>query len=388
MTSVRYPIKDQTAIVGVASPPYLRDAQQSPLAMVARACIGAIRDAGLGAADIDGVSGSSLVAAYEVQGALGLPAITWWNNTTVPFQHQITEAMNAIHAGACTTVLCYHGTYRPRSRSGRNNPFRQRSGPSFAGFSSTPDSMFGAVGYAAWAARYLHEFNCSREVFGTIAVNGRSNALRNPHASMRKPLTMAEYLCSPMVREPLAILDMDVAVDGADAFVITTAERARDLVRRPVLVHATAMGEAGVPYEDQTLDFSCTGQQIAAERIWARADVRLDDMDLFFAYDGFTVIAVRWFEVMGFCGDGEAFGFFQDNWDSASNRLLLGGRVPVNTHGGSLSDGGTQGSGHVREAVLQLRGAADGRQVPSAKNALLAMGGMFINSGAIVLRVE
>lgn len=358
------------------------------MAMVARACIDAIRDAGLTAVDIDGVCGSTVVDTHAVQAALGLPAITWWCNPTIPFQHQIIEAMNAIHAGTCTTVLCYHGTYRPPSRSGNNSPFRLRSSLGQAGLDQNPDTMFGPVGYAAWAARYLHEFRSSREVFGSIAINGRTNAALNPHAAMRKPLTMADYLDSPMVREPLAILDMDVPVDGADAFVITTAERARDLARRRVLIHAAVMGEAKVPYEDQTLDFNHTGQEIAARALWARSDIGLGDVDVFFPYDGFTVIAVRWFEVMGFCGDGEAADYFRDNWDTRADRLLLGGRVPVNTHGGSLSDGGTQGSGHVREAVLQLRGDAADRQVPGAETALLAMGGMFLNSGAIVLRTD
>lgn len=385
---MRYPIKDQTAIVGVGSPPYLRDAGQSPMALVARACLDAIRDAGLSAVDIDGVCGSTVVDTHAVQAALGLPAITWWCNPTVPFQHQLIEAMHAVHAGTCTTVLCYHGTYRPPSRSGTNSPFRIRAHSGQLGLLQNPDTMFGPVGYAAWAARYLHEFQSSREVFGSIAVNGRSNAALNPHAAMRKPLAMADYLESPMVREPLAVLDMDVPVDGADAFVITTAERARDLARRPVLIHAAVMGEAGVPYADQTLDFAHTGQQIVARALWARADVGLGDVDAFFPYDGFTVIAVRWFEVMGFCGDGEASAFFRENWDATTDRLSIGGRVRVNTHGGSLSDGGTQGSSHVREAVLQLRGDAEDRQVPSAEVALLAMGGMFFNSGAIILRAD
>ncbi|KAA0109974.1 thiolase family protein [Mycolicibacterium sp. P9-22] len=385
---MRYPIKDQTAIVGVASPAYARDSGRSRMSMVLGACMDAIRDAGLDAADIDGVCGSSVVDTHGVQAALGLPAITWWCNPTIPFQHQIIEAMHAIHAGTCTTVLCYHGTYRPPSRSGNNSPFRIRAGQGPIGIGQDPDTMFGAVGYAGWAARYLHEFQVSREVFGYIAINGRSNAALNPHAAMRRPFTMTDYLASPMVREPLAILDMDVAVDGADAFVITTAERARNLPRRPVLIHAAVMGEAGVPYEDQTQDFSHTGQQIAACALWERADLRLSDVDVFFPYDGFTVIAVRWFEAMGYCGDGEALGYFRDNWDGATGCLLLGGRVPVNTHGGSLSDGGTQGSGHVREAVLQLRGAAEGRQASNAEVALLAMGGMFFNSGAIILRVD
>jgi acetyl-CoA acetyltransferase len=103
-------------------------------------------------------------------------------------------------------------------------------------------------------------------------------------------------------------------------------------------------------------------------------------------HDGFSVITTRWFEVLGYCGDGEAEQFLAARWDAGQNRILIGGRVPVNTHGGSLSGGGTQGSGHVREAVLQLRGQAGERQAPGARTALLTPGGFFFNAGGIVLR--
>ncbi|HSS11664.1 MAG TPA: thiolase family protein [Acidimicrobiales bacterium] len=390
MSAVRYPIKDQTAIAGVASPPYVRDAGRTATAMVVDACIGAIRDAGLTGADIDGISGSHIAPAYAIQAALGLPSITWWCNPIIPFQHQVVEAMNAVYAGICSTVLCYHGTYRAggTSRSAAVNPFRARYGPGLNVLSPTPDTLFGPVGYAAWAARYLHDYGLGREILGMVAINDRSNAVTNPHAALRSPLTMEEYLEARMVREPLSILDMDYPVDGADAFIITTAERARDLAKRPVLIHAAVMGETGLPYEDQTVDLDHTGQQIVVEQLWRRSDVRLDDVDIFFPYDGFSIITVRWFETIGYCGNGEALGFFLDNWDKQTDRLQVNGRVLVNTHGGSLSDGGTQGSGHFREAVLQLRGEEGARQSPGVKTALLTPGGLFFNSGGVVLRTE
>jgi acetyl-CoA acetyltransferase len=388
VSSERYPIKDQTAIVGLGGTPYVRDAGRSAMAMVLDACIEAIRDAGLTASDVDGICGSPIAQPYAVQGALGIPEVTWFCNPTIPFQHQIIEAVHAVHAGTCSTVLCYHGTYRAggTSRSAAADPFRARSGPGMNVLSSTPDTLFGPVGYAAWASRYLHEYGVGREVLGMVAINDRSNAARNPHAAMRAPLTMDEYLAARMIREPLSILDMDVPVDGADAFIVTTADRAADLPRRPVLVHVAVMGQAGVPYEDQTVDLHHTGQQIAVDRLWRWSDVGLDAVDVFFPYDGFSIITARWFETVGYCGDGEALGFFLDNWDTGGERLQLDGRVLVNPHGGSLSDGGTQGSGHFREAVLQLRGDAGERQAPAVRTALLTPGGFFFNAGAVVLR--
>jgi acetyl-CoA acetyltransferase len=132
--------------------------------------------------------------------------------------------------------------------------------------------------------------------------------------------------------------------------------------------------------------FEATGQAVAARDLGAKSDLWLDDIDLFFPYDGFTIVALRCFESYGFCGPGEAGPFLEDNWDTAENRVKIGGRVPVNPHGGSLSEGGSQGAGHVREAVTQLRGGAGDRQVPGAQAALLTPGGFFFNAQGLVLR--
>jgi acetyl-CoA acetyltransferase len=382
-------VKDQIAIVGVGTTPFTRDSGRTSASLVLEACVAAIRDAGVGREDIDGICGSNrVIPAHHVQGALRIPTCTWWANPTVPFQHQLIEAQNALYAGACTNALVYHGNYRASgvSSTAGKDPFRARFGSGFNVPSSDPDTFASPVGYAPWAQRYLYEFGVGREVFGKVAINSRSNAMRNEHAAIRTPLSMEDYLSARMIREPLTILDMDYPVDGADALVLTTADRARDLTDNPVLIHAAVMGQTGTPIEDQTPDLDHTGQQIVVSELWRRSDLHREDMDVLFPYDGFTIICVRWFEALGFCGPGEANGFFDDNWDKASNRLLLNGRVPVNTHGGSLSDGGVQGSNHVREAVLQLQGRAGERQVSGARYALITPGGMFFNSGGIVLR--
>jgi acetyl-CoA acetyltransferase len=129
-----------------------------------------------------------------------------------------------------------------------------------------------------------------------------------------------------------------------------------------------------------------TGQPLAARDLRAKSDLWLDDIDLFFPYDGFSIVALRCFESYGFCRPGEAGKFLADNWDTVANRIMINGRVPVNTHGGSLSEGGSQGAGHLREAVTQLRGQAGHRQVPGARVALLTPGGFFFNAQGLVLR--
>ena len=191
-----------------------------------------------------------------------------------------------------------------------------------------------------------------------------------------------------MIRWPLCLLDMDVPVDGADAFVITTTERARDLPHRPVLVHAATLGQIGKNEEDQTPSLRQHGQQVVVDALKAKSDFWIDDCDVYFPYDGFTIITLNWFENAGFCGPGEAGAFLAEHWDDASNRVLIDGRIPVNPHGGALSEGGTQGSGHIREAVHQLQGRAGDRQVDGAERAIVTAGGFFFNAQGCTLRVE
>ena len=224
------------------------------------------------------------------------------------------------------------------------------------------------MGYAAWASRYKYEYGASREPFARVALNDRANALRNPHAAMQTPMTMDDYLAARMIREPLCLFDMDVPVDGADAFIITTAERARDLPHAPVLVHAATLGMIAEHEEDQLPSLARTGQHVVVEALRSRSDLWIDDIDVYFPYDGFTIITLGWLESTGWCGPGEAGDLLAESWDEVAGRALLRGRVPINPHGGALSEGGTQGSGHLREAVLQLQGRAGERQVADAQH--------------------
>ena len=215
-----------------------------------------------------------------------------------------------------------------------------------------------AVAYTAWASRYLYEYGGTREDFGLVTVNARSNGTRNPLATLREPITMEEYLAARMIREPFGMLDMDIPTDGADAFVVTTAERAADLARPPVLIHAATTGTAACAAEDQLADLAHHGQHVVAESLRAKSDLWLSDVDVFLPYDGFTIITLGWIENLGWCGPGEAGAFLRQHWDSATNRVLINGRIPLNPHGGALAEGATRGSGYVREAVQQLRGEA------------------------------
>jgi acetyl-CoA acetyltransferase len=395
----RNPAGDQVAFAGVGLAPYSRDNQGGTAgSLVLDACIAALRDAGLGAGDVDGICGS-MVSAQYVQAALGIPEVTWFANPPAVIGNQIVAATAAVASGMCETALVYHHAYRLpwASRSAALDPFRRRATVGVADARSTwgtghndpgPDSMFGAVAYAAWAMRYLHDHGYGRESLGYVALNSRTNAANNPNAVYREPLTMDDYLASRMVREPLCVYDMDVPVDGADAFVVTTAERARDLPRPPVLIHAATLGHTDYGSEEQLRDLDHAGQVVVARKLWAKSDLRLPDMDLLYPYDGFSIITLNWFENIGCCARGEGGDFVAQHWQDDEQRLLINRRIPVNTHGGSLSEGGTQGAGHLREAILQLRGDAGPRQVEHARTALVTPGGFYFNSQGIIVRAD
>jgi acetyl-CoA acetyltransferase len=270
------------------------------------------------------------------------------------------------------------------ARGAATDPFRRALGTSGAG---VPESIALAPAYAAWASRWLHERGPdAREAWARLAVNARSNAARNPLAALRTPIGFADYAAARMVREPLSLLDMDLPVDGADAFVLVSAERARTLPHPPVLVHATATGMVGESTEDQLASLARHGQHVVVEELRAKGDVWIDDVDVYCPYDGFTVIAASWIENAGWCRPGASARFLREHWVESENRVLIRGRVPINPHGGSLAEGGTRGTGHLREAVLQLRGEAGERQVADARTALVTPGGFFFNAQGALLR--
>jgi acetyl-CoA acetyltransferase len=389
---IRYPIKDQIAVVGVGSTGFRRSRpDRSLLSFVVEAATKAIEDAGLNREDIGGVCG---VAPYvpgwfgvnpqTLTATLGLPEVHYQSFELPPIGHVLSNAMHAVFAGACAAGLVYNGIYRSAalSRSAAADPVRRQIGP-------PEDSGFGLlahIDFAAYTQAYFERHGATRRHLGLIAVNDRTGALENELAVMHEPLTIDEYLAGRMIRDPMCIYDCDVPVDGADAFVITTAERARDLPRPPVLIHAGTVANAGTRAVPGSPALTASGQHVAAASLRARSDLWIEDMDVYFPYDGFSPIALAAVEAMGFAPPGEGPALLESWWDESRQRLLVDGRVPVNPHGGALSEGGTQGSGHVREAVLQLRGDAGSRQVPGAHVAILNPGGMFHNPQGFVFR--
>jgi acetyl-CoA acetyltransferase len=388
-----HPIQDKVAVAGIGTTAFSRSSEGSSLRSLAiDAAQKAIVDSGVPVGEIDGVI-TSRVFARELASDLGLGPVHYWLETVTPLGFHLSTAMAAIHSGLCEAVLCCHASYRTgrRSRSASQDPFRARAaltgGVVPLRDDAGVDSLAGPGAYAAWAQRYMHDHHIDREAFGRIAINERSNAALNPHAVNREPLTMEGYLAARMIRYPLSLLDMDLPIDGADAIVVVRSERAYDLPSPVVLVHAMTLGMASNAYEWSAPDIDHTGQNVTMDSLWRRSDIELADIDVFLPYDGFTFIALKWFESVGYCSVGDAADFVAENWHADTNSIRIGGKVAVNTHGGSLSEGAMLGTSHVREAISQLRGHAYGPQVPGAATALVTLGGFFFNCGAAIFRV-
>jgi acetyl-CoA acetyltransferase len=398
----RNPLKDKVAIVGVGSTPYGRDLERTELSLGLVAASRAIADAGIDKQEIDGLCGAGMTPLamggagfLSLQGALGIERCTWVKNGWLG--SALVYAVEAVFSGLCDTALVVQTYLRgvSMSRSAARDPFRLRA--SFYG------DVGGDVGlgdfakrwihsgepYAAMMRRYCHDFGVSKDAFGLMAVNNRSHGARNPEAVMRTPISLDAYHASPMIWDPMQMADMDVPVDCGEAFVVTTAERARDLGVKPVYVHALALGGTRVgEYYENTLPWTENAFWVAMRALWERSDLGVEDIDIFFPYDGYTLDAIAVVEAAGFCKPGESGDYFKSSWDPSRNVLKLNGRTEVTTNGGGLALGRAGGSNLYSEAVRQLRGTEGDRQVQGACTALIGIGSFFHDPSAVLLRTE
>jgi acetyl-CoA acetyltransferase len=224
------------------------------------------------------------------------------------------------------------------------------------------------VYFAAAAARYAHQFGLTPEQLGSVAISSRAHALQTPNALKREPLTMDDYLDSSMISTPLRKLDCCLVNDGGVAFVMTSLDRARDLPRPPVVIAGAGFGSKPVnqaQYFSQSADLLTTPAAISGPRAFADAGLTPADVDVAEIYDCFTISMLLQLEDVGLVPKGEGAAL------AASGALGPGGSLPVNTHGGLLSQSYLVGGNHVVEAVHQLRGDRGAAQVDGAEVALV-----------------
>ncbi len=344
----------------------------------------ALDDAGLELADIDGVCHAG--GAMEFAEFLGIaPRFV---DTTMTggssFEIHLEHAAAAVAAGTAECVLVVFAQ-TPRAdriaakRTGRRTGFRRR--PPMFGLSDpfgefeVPYGLQGPVGsYALAASRHMSTYGTTPEQLAKIAVDARRWAALNPRAKSREPITVDDVLASDMIASPLHKLDCCLVTDGAGAFIVTTAERARDLRRPPVYVlgASTATTHRMI---SQMPDLTVTPGAISGPAAFAMAGIGPDDVDVLMGYDSFTITQLLHYEDLGFCPKGEG-GPFVESTDTGP-----GGTLPTNTNGGGLActHPGMYGMFLVVEAVRQLRGECGARQVPGAEVAVTHGSGMVLS---------
>ena len=363
------------AIVGAAHSQLGEVPGSTPLGLMADAAVAAVADAGLKPTDIDGivVRGPDDEYCFQQQlgERLGLNAAfsTSLDNGGASQTLAVILASLAIEAGLATTVLCGYArnswtrTRRPGSRRARMNQAthnRSREWRDSFGYFGEPAT------HALGAQRHMAMYGTTKEHLGHVAISVREHATRNPHAQMRSPLTMEEYLAARLVTEPFGVYDCSLRTDGAGAVVVTSLDRARDLPHTPVVVRGFGSHNnlQGWTVGDH---MTTTAARASGERAYRIADVTPADIDTAQLYDCFTYMVLAQIEDYGFCAKGDGGEFI------ASGALGLGGAIPTNTSGGQLSEGHVEGMLQVVEGVRQLRHEYPvERQVPDARLALVS----------------
>ena len=377
----------ELAIVGVGYSELSRHGAVSPFGLSLTAAQGALDDAGLSGRDIDGIFeyrfGAESPGAQDMARLIGAPDLAAFGDLMPSNPSGLGAALAgamAVASGVCETMLIFRCMTREGGYQGGVGgasdpvPGRQQF--------ETPYGDSGGIlmGMAMRKQRWLHEYGRTEEDFGRIAINARRWSALNPRAVLREPVTMEDYLSSRSIVAPLRLLDCDYPINGAVATVITTAERARDLRQRPVLIDAMTYATGSRVDWTFTDDFLYGGARRCADRLWASSTLTAADVDVAQLYDGFTGVTIVWVEAMGFCGIGE-FG----EWVGDGDRIGPGGSLPLNTGGGQLAEGRLHAISLLNEAVVQLRGEAGERQVPGAQVGLVACG-LNPQCGAMVLK--
>ncbi|HBZ72873.1 MAG TPA: transporter [Deltaproteobacteria bacterium] len=378
-------------IVGIGETRYARDKAWSPttLALNLEASVRAIDDAGLRVHDIDGLMPfPGLSCAEEVAANLGISELAFTSTVHMGGASPVASLLHAslaVTSGAAKHVLLpsgWAGYSGARARQTVATDAQSVPGGAIARDYYIPYGLTAPPQwYALLARRHMAEYGTRPEQLGAVAVAMRRHAQANPNAVMRgRGMKLEDYLASPMIADPYRLLDCCLETDGGAAVVVTTEERARDLPRHPVRILAAA---AGQPYPADEIvgrkDLFRIGLTSAAPRAFGQAGVRPADADFAQIYDCFTFEVLQQIEEAGFCKRGEGGSFVE------GGRIELGGDLPVNTHGGLLSEAHVVGMNHVVEAVRQLRREAGERQVANAELGVVTGFGDFGDGSIVIL---
>jgi acetyl-CoA acetyltransferase len=383
----------RTAIAGIGATEFSKCSGRSTLRLAVECSDAAIRDAGLGPDQIDGIVLYTVEDNHEIDVArsLGIRELTHMSR----IHHSggaacgtIHQAAMAVHSGAAKYVLVYRA-FNERSE------FRFGAGVQDRAPAPTPmevdfgwSSPFGLLTPASWVAmfarRYMHEYGATSEDFGRVAVACRRHAASNPNAFFyQKPITLEDHQSSRWIVKPLHLFDCCQESDGGQAMIVTSLERARDLPHPPAVIASAAQGSG----EDQQMMKSYYRKSISgipemglcARQLWEDTGLGPDDIQTAVLYDHFTPLVLPQLEEFGFCKRGEAKDFILDG------NIELGGRLPLNPHGGQLGEAYIHGMNGIAEGVRQVRGSSV-NQVPDVENVLVTAATAVPTSALILSR--
>jgi acetyl-CoA acetyltransferase len=387
----RHTYAGTTAVAGIGATEFSKESGRSELRLAVEAVAGALDDAGLSPADVDGLVTFTADTNPEIEIArsLGMGDLTFFSRIHYgggAACATVQQAAMAVASGVAEVVVCYRA-------------FNERSGHRFgSGVQGRPpaptaeNAQFawyapqGLLTPASWVAmfaqRYLHVAGATTEDFGRVAVADRAHAATNPRAWFYdKPISLEDHQRSRWIVEPLRLLDCCQETDGGQALVVTSLERARDLAQPPAVIAAAAQG-SGAQQDMMTSyyrdDLTHLPEMAAvARQLWESSGLGPGDVQAAILYDHFTPFVLYQLEELGFCAPGEAKDFVRDG------NLLLGGRLPTNTHGGQLGEAYLHGMNGIAEGVRLVRGSSV-NQVPGTEHVVVTAGTGVPTSGLIL----
>lgn len=381
------------AIAGIGFSPIERRTRTPLGSFALTAAQNAVEDCGLTLSDIDGLAtypqapflnavnrnGEDVITVKFFLGQPRLRKVTWYSQAGEGLiVTAVRDAVDALIAGACKYALIWRAMYVPPDAYGETTMKTAVGDGQFT-------APYGCVSPIQWHAfvyrRYMETFGATRDAMAALVLNSRNNANHNEHAIFAdRALTREEYMSARMIADPLCLFDCDIPVTACVAAVITTAKRARDLRRPPAYVAAVGQQTAnsGELIYYTLHDYIRTGRPLA-DRLWDDSGYGPGEMAAAELYDGFAPSTLYWLEAAGFCKRGEAHAFIQDG------RIALDGELPVNTFGGSLSQGRLHGMGHIAEAVLQITGRAGSRQLTEPGAIVVFDGSPMLTGGGMIL---
>jgi len=378
-------LKDAAAIVGIGETPFAKQLPGSEKELALQAILAALDDAGIAPAEVDGLVSYTLEQTNEVEIAknLGCGDLHYFGQVGYgggAGPACVGQLALAIAAGQCRVGV----VWRSRKRGSGGRPWAGAVGEaSMSAQWTRPYGLLRPVDeIALLTRRYFHATGASRDDLANVALAVRQMANANPRALMHaKPMTREDYFAARMISEPLCLFDNCLETDGALACVLVSAERARDARQPPVYVHAfgQGLGRQSHTMTNYWCDDPLRGPSFTcAEQLYRNADVGPADIAVAQIYDAFTPLVLLSLEGYGFCRRGEGAAFARDG------ALSLGGRLPVNTSGGGLSEAYVHGFNLINEGVRQMRGASV-NQVADAETCLVT-GGEGVPTSALILR--